>query len=60
MQNRLNSFLMYLYHVGSIRLERLGPELEFTLKRALSQNLCVYRNGVVVATPKTKRHILFL
>ena len=60
MQNRLNSFLLYLYHVGSIKTSRLGGELEFSVKRAVKADLCEIRNGICYATMKTKRYLVWL
>lgn len=60
MQNRLNSFLLYLYHVRSIKVDRLGGELEFSVKRAIKAGLCEIRNGVCYTTANTKRYLVWL
>lgn len=59
-QERINSFLLYLYHVGSIRENMCGHELEFTLKRILKQNLCISRNNILYPNGNTKKYILGL
>ena len=46
MQERLNSFLLYLSIVGQIKKSKCSPELEFTLKRAEAQNLVNLKDGV--------------
>lgn len=60
MQDRLNSFLMYLYHRGYILHAECAPELEFTCKRAVKQGLLTSVKGCYYPNVKTKVHILSL
>lgn len=60
MQERINSFLLYLYHIGSIRKDMCGPELEFTLKRVIKSELVTVSNNKIHFNMNTKKHILNL
>jgi hypothetical protein len=60
MQERLDSFLMYLYHRGYISQTECGPELEFTCKRAIEQGLVTFVKNCYYPNVKTKVHIINL